>query len=246
MKPVRCEHCVQMELGAEPGHPATAQQGHPWGPRGVLGPLFEHLTVLYFYFIKMHRKRKHGLTINVPETKLELTTCSCHRSGVGVGVFGLNQRSVGQLFNCMGRNSTIWGWTGGWAMGGEARQSVAPWDPRLPTSHQERQQLHRVVSKPGPTCLLWGLVTELETKPLSPAPYLIRGAGIEKLLPSSQGQQRARTLLSCTPFSCLSLHTALLFSVSFITQKTMSSKESLPFPLRVMTDRRLNQFLMLP
>lgn len=81
---------------------------------------------------------------------------------------------------------------------------------------------------------------------LSPAPYLIRGAGIEKLLPSFQGQQAARSLLVCAPFSCLSLHTALLFSMAFITQKTMSSKESLPFPLRVMTDRRLNAFLLLP
>ena len=81
---------------------------------------------------------------------------------------------------------------------------------------------------------------------LSPAPYLIRGAGIEKLLPSFQGQQAARSLLVCALFSCPSLHTALLFSMAFITQKTMSSKESLPFPLRVMTDRRLNEFLLLP
>lgn len=247
MKPVRCEHRVQMELGAEPGHPTTAQRGRPWGPRGVLGPLFEHLTVLYFYFIKMHRKRKHGLTINVPETKLELTTCSCH-TGQGWG-WGSLASIKDQWVNC----STAQGGTrllgAGPVAGPWEEKQDSPWPPGTPGSpHPTRSASSSVVWSPSPVPIAYfgASSRSSETKPLSPAPYLIRGAGIEKLLPSSQGQQRAHTLLSCAPFSCLSLHTALLFSVSFITQKTMSSKESLPFPLKVMTDRRLNEFLMLP
>ena len=109
----------------------------------------------------MHRKRKQGLTVNVPETKLELIRCSCRKSGVGVEVFGLNQRSVGQLFNCTGRNSTIGGWTGGWAVGGEVRKSVAPMGPQAPHIPPG------VTAAPGcglqawSRLLTWGLVTEL-------------------------------------------------------------------------------------
>lgn len=148
-----CRWSSALSWAIPPRHSRAARRpaALPLGPCGVFGPHFQYLTVLYFYFVKMHRKRKHGLTTNVPETKPELTTCSCHRSGVGVGGLWPPKRSVGQLFNCTGRNSTTGGWTGGWAMGGEVRQSVAPGAPGSP--HPTRGASSSVVWSPSPVPL---------------------------------------------------------------------------------------------
>ena len=84
------------------------------------------------------------------------------------------------------------------------------------------------------------LLQSSETQPHLLLPTLSEGLELRSYCLRFRGSRRHAV------FSCLSLHTALLFSMPFITQKTMSSKESLPFPLRVMADRRLDEFFMLP
>lgn len=207
---------------------------------------FGCFIVLYYYFIKMSRKQKHG------SRNLTERICQAFLAQLGgslASVKGsMNGSSVQLNWEELKEHESEAG-----NVAGLPGDKEIPWPHCLPSgclhlSSQLQEKLHDTFinlclpTHSGPSSSTPGL------SPLTCSTYLVKGAGIETFKVRNGGSYclhfsqtaccAASSLSSCVPFSCLSLQTDILYICMHVEENANPAPSSLTSQVRCLTPKR--------